>query len=94
VRDTGPLPTGTYDIGPLIPTYTYPIGYNGMPLTPRPTNYMCDPEAAGHHERPRDNFWIHGNNAVNDASNGCIVIAYSYRRAIDDRGGGNLIVVP
>jgi hypothetical protein len=67
---SGPLPQGTYTIGPL-QTYTTTTGktlYNAMYLTPVAGNFMGNP--------PRGGFLIHGPhpNDNHDSSNGCPVI--------------------
>lgn len=73
VKNKGPLPRGTYTIGPA---FSHPKTKAWtMRLTPYPENKMCE----------RDGFLIHGDNSsgLSDASNGCIVLILPYRKLID-----------
>jgi hypothetical protein len=76
VRMVGPLPRGTYRIGPLIPRHPK-AGVNVIRLTPVDPSKMFG----------RDGFLIHGNNKTNDASNGCIIAAPAVRLEIAKAGG-------
>jgi RHS repeat-associated protein len=69
-RSVGPLPRGDYTVGE-----SFRHGHAGpgtRRLTPVPGNNMED----------RDGFLIHGNNAANDASNGCVILPPRCRSAI------------
>jgi hypothetical protein len=84
VHDVGPLPQGTYTIGP---EHNNPhTGPATMNLTPDPANNMAG----------RDAFRIHGDNARGDqsASNGCIVLPRNARDNINNGGDNTLVVVP
>ena len=77
----GPIPEGTYDIGP---GHRSPnTGPNTMNLTPQP----------GTDTYGRDLFRIHGDNAQNDASHGCIIANPSIRNAINNSSDKVLQVV-
>jgi hypothetical protein len=83
VRDTGPLPQGTWRILPP----QHPVGHLGplaMPLEP----------VAGEMFR-RDDFLIHGDSTARNrtASTGCIVLAMDIRRLILDSGDTELTVI-
>lgn len=70
VQGVGPIPQGTYQIGQA---YDHPhLGLCVMNLEPR----------SGTNTFGRSLFRIHGNNAENDASHGCIVIEPATRRLI------------
>jgi hypothetical protein len=58
---TGPIPQGTYSIGP--PYFNPKTGPTTMNLDPLP----------GTNTFGRSAFRIHGNNATDDASEGCII---------------------
>src|SRR5450631_2642024 len=63
VKDRGPIPPGVYKIEK--PAYTHPVeGPYVMNLIPQPGTSCFD----------RSGFHIHGNNARNDASHGCIIL--------------------
>lgn len=79
VRNTGPIPTGEYAIGPA---QRHPSkGPVCMRLTP-----------VGHDAQGRSGFLIHGNNAQNDASQGCIIADPIIRNRIASSGDKRLIV--
>lgn len=79
VRSTGPVPTGEYAIGPA---YHHPTkGALCMRLTP-----------IGHDALGRSGFLIHGNNAQNDASQGCIIADRTIRNRIALSGDTRLVV--
>lgn len=59
---TGPIPRGRWTIG--APYDSKNVGPYALPLTPD-----------GHDAHGRSAFRIHGNNAANDASHGCIIIS-------------------
>lgn len=67
----GPLPQGQYTIGNPF-NYTGGTGPYSMRLTPNSANDMFG----------RNGFLIHGNNAINDASHGCIVCPLATRQLI------------
>ncbi len=74
VPRVGPIPKGRYRIGP---PYQHPhLGPCVMNLDP-----MDGTDTHG-----RDLFRIHGNNAQNDASLGCIILGPAIRRQIADSG--------
>lgn len=83
----GPLPRGSYTIGP---PKNGPTDYS-LPLVPSIGNDMCNP--------PRDNFLIHGDRnqepprAPNVASEGCIILSPVVRRKIWESGDRELLVV-
>lgn len=66
----GPLPRGTYTVGPSF-MHAH-AGPGTRRLTPDPSNDM----------HGRAGFLIHGDNARHDASNGCIIAPPDCRRAI------------
>ena len=76
----GPIPRGTYDIG---------ASYRHSVLGPVVMN--LDPVA--HNARGRTHFRIHGDNASNDASEGCIVLPPNVRRLIEGSADRRLEVV-
>ena len=69
--NVGPIPRGNYAIGtPVpVPNHAPPV----FPLTP-----------VGHDAHGRSGFLIHGNNVHNDASRGCIILDYPYRRLLEE----------
>ncbi|SEB76385.1 Protein of unknown function [Rhizobiales bacterium GAS188] len=81
VRGVGPLPCGSYTVGPPGPG---PSPYS-LALTPDPTNDMCG----------RSGFLIHGDSLQHpgDASDGCIILKISERSAIVATGLKTLVVV-
>lgn len=81
VRNVGPIPTGNYNVG---------TGYAGGHTGPQTLN--VDP-APGTDTLGRDGFRIHGNNARNDASQGCIIMPRNVRDTISNAGGATLRVV-
>ena len=65
----GPIPRGRYKIGkPYFHPRLGPLTFNLEPM--------------GHSACNRTDFRIHGNNAANDASQGCIVLGRSLRSFI------------
>jgi RHS repeat-associated core domain len=76
----GPLPQGSYTVGTGSNSKT--MGPNAIPLTPNAGNNMCN----------RSGFYIHGNNAANDASSGCIIMGPGTRNTITNNGGGTITV--
>ena len=82
--DVGPIPQGTYDIGPQ--RYSPRTGPGVMDLTPRPGTDTFE----------RDFFQIHGDNPCRcqSASTGCIVLSPNTRRMINNSGDRELRVVP
>ncbi|SRR5579885_2793593 len=81
VPNVGPIPPGTYTIGE---PHTSPnTGPYTMALDPTP-----DTNTFG-----RSEFRIHGNNAADDASHGCIILPPDARHAIWESGDHSLVVV-
>lgn len=80
LRNRGPIPRGRYTIGP--PHQSARTGPHVLNLRPN-----------GHNALGRTDFQIHGNNATNDASNGCIILGPAIRRQISSSGDTTLIVV-
>jgi hypothetical protein len=80
----GPLPRGTYTIGPVVPDGGH-MGPYVLPLTPWPVNNMFG----------RSGFFIHGDTPSRDhsASNGCIVLDRSWRTMIAQSGDATLVVI-
>lgn len=93
VRNVGPIPRGKYTIGPFFDdpskpaTATTPAHSGKGPivchLIPDSSNEM----------RGRAGFMIHGNNATNDASHGCIIFARLLRELVRDSKDTGLTVV-
>lgn len=81
VVDQGPIPQGTWHIGP---TYNHNnLGPNTMNLTP-----------IGHTAHGRTLFRIHGSNPESNASQGCVILGPALRQQIADSGDDELVVVP
>jgi len=81
VASVGPIPQGLYTIGPL---HNSPnTGPNVMNLTPN-----------GHNAQGRTDFQIHGNNATNNASHGCVVMPPAARQQVSSSLDHQLNVVP
>ena len=82
VSGKGPLPRGTYTIGPAF--YHHKSKAYTMRLTPFIENQMCG----------RDGYMIHGNNAAHplDASDGCIIVALHERKLINESTDKILVV--
>jgi hypothetical protein len=79
--DVGPIPPGFYQIG--LP-YQHPTeGPCVMNLTP----------IDGTNDFGRSAFHIHGNNVINNASKGCIILGPSIRQAIANSGDNELKVI-
>jgi RHS repeat-associated protein len=84
VPNVGPIPQGTYTIGPA---HNNPhTGPDSMNLTPDPNNNMAG----------RDAFLMHGDNGRGDhsASNGCIIMPHAVRNQVDANDDRTLVVVP
>jgi hypothetical protein len=79
-KSVGPIPRGRYGIGK--PHDSAKTGKYVMDLTP-----------VGHDAEKRTAFQIHGNNAKNDASHGCIILGKSTREVIGTGGVTTLEVV-
>lgn len=79
--NVGPIPSGQWHIGPAANSPN--TGPNTITLTP-----------AGHNAHGRTNFRIHGNNAANNASHGCIIMPPAVRQQIIDSLDMILNVVP
>lgn len=82
VINKGPLPRGTYTIGPAF--YHKRTKAYTMRLTPYPENQMCG----------RDGFLIHGNSGDHplSASNGCIILGLNGRITINKSTDKILVV--
>lgn len=84
VRKVGPVPRGTYTIGPA--HNNAHTGALSMVLTPNPGNNMCG----------RGDFLIHGDNSrkpPRSSSEGCIVLPGPIRQKINATPGRKLVVV-
>jgi hypothetical protein len=83
VHDVGPIPEGTYEIGPPHDTDTH--GPHVMSLTP----------VNGTDTFGRDGFLIHGDSAAHPgaASHGCIIMSRLVRDAIGGSGDTQLEVL-
>jgi len=81
VKNTGPIPKGTYSIGAAYTDATK--GPVVMRLTP----------SGGQDMHGRDAFLIHGDNARNDASEGCIILSRAIRDQISASSDRTLSVV-
>jgi Protein of unknown function (DUF2778) len=79
--DVGPVPVGQYTIESAIDSDK--LGPCVMSLTP----------AVGDEMYGRSGFFIHGNNAANDASHGCIILGPSIRRMIASSADRTLVVI-
>ncbi len=79
----GPLPRGTYNIGPVLADGGH-LGTFVLPLTPWPVNQMFG----------RAGFFIRGDTPARDrsASNGCIVLDRQWRQMIATSNDTLLIV--
>jgi RHS repeat-associated protein len=93
IPNVGPIPQGTYTIGPqqnhviVHPDGTIVNLPGSMILTPDPSNDMGDP--------PRSGFLIHGGNMVDQTSSaGCIVLPPAVRNVIANSGDDILKVKP
>jgi hypothetical protein len=84
--DVGPIPAGTYKIGPAIDPPDH-LGPMAMPLT---VVAFANPDI------DRSGFFWHGDNVQHDqsASHGCIVSPPNVRQEPYDSGDDDLIVVP
>lgn len=81
VMDMGPIPEGFYLIGAA---YEHPrLGPLTMNLIPDIDNQMFG----------RTDFRIHGDNAIHDASEGCIVIEHGVRLRLSQSTDRRLLVV-
>ena len=86
VEGVGPIPAGTYKIGPARDPIDH-LGPIALPLTVvRFANPALD----------RSGFFIHGDNAAADhsASDGCIVDGLAGRQLIDASSDDDLEVIP
>lgn len=75
----GPIPRGRYNIGR--PHRSARTGPHVMNLTPM-----------GHDANGRTNFQIHGTNATNNASEGCVILPRNIREQISNSGDADLTV--
>lgn len=88
VPDVGPLPQGTYTIGPFADDPV--VGLFAAALTPAPENEMYG----------RAGFFIHGMDeedavdGTHTSSHGCIVLGRPIRQMVADSGDAELEVVP
>jgi hypothetical protein len=83
-QNVGPIPTGTYTIGPPHTPVDH-LGPLALPLYPDPTNQMFG----------RFGFFMHGDNqfANHSASNGCIIMRPEFRSQVASSDDKTLIVV-
>jgi hypothetical protein len=84
-ENVGPLPQGTYDIGPARADGGH-MGPFVLPLTPRPENTMFG----------RSAFFMHGDKIAgppHTASDGCIIMSRGTRNAVASSGDTTLVVV-
>lgn len=83
LKDQGPIPMGTYRIGPPQDTVTH--GPFVLPLEPDPSNLMWG----------RSGFLIHGDSVAKPgtASQGCIIMARGVREEVWSSGDRTLDVV-
>lgn len=79
--NVGPIPQGQWSIGTA---YNHP--------TKGPTVMALSP--VGHNALGRTAFLIHGNNATNNASEGCIIMVPAIRQQIANSGDNVLTVTP
>lgn len=70
VSDAGPIPRGSYSIGP--PRDDEQMGPFALPLEPHPDNEMYG----------RFGFYCHGDNETHDASTGCVILSRACREEI------------
>lgn len=70
VANAGPIPAGQYQIGQAFNSQN--TGPNAIPLTP-----------VGHNAHGRTAFQIHGNNSINNASTGCVIMSPLYANGTD-----------
>ena len=81
VANHGPIPQGQWTVGTA---FNHPQkGPTVMSLTP-----------VGHNALGRSGFLIHGNNATNNASQGCIILGPALRQQISNSGDTTLTVGP
>jgi len=80
-HDIGPCPRGIYDVENAEDDPK--MGPLTMRLTPDKFNEM----------HGRAGMAIHGNNAVNDASHGCIILPRAVRQMISDSKDRTLVVI-
>jgi hypothetical protein len=80
-KGIGPIPQGGYRIGlGFTDIHKGPVV---MRLTPDAANVMFG----------RAGFLIHGNNAANDASEGCIILGHATRVTVDQSADKRLLVM-
>jgi hypothetical protein len=80
-KGIGPIPQGGYRI-----SASYSDPHKGpvvMRLTPDAANVMFG----------RAGFLIHGNNAANDASEGCIILGHATRLTVEQSADKRLLVI-
>lgn len=80
VKDVGPIPRGTYKIGP-------------EKASPSPVSLILTADNPNYCTPPRDGFLIHGDNSTGTASTGCIILSRSTRESIRDSNDNRLKVV-
>lgn len=81
VKNVGPIPQGSYTIGP---------DYDDEHLGPCVMHLDPTPET---NTFGRSLFRIHGNDAQNDASHGCVILGPTVRHAIADSDDNVLEVI-
>jgi hypothetical protein len=84
IQNVGPIPQGTYDIGPQRNSRN--TGPAILPLTPQTNTNTFG----------RNNFQIHGDNRGGNqsASHGCVILNRNTRDQISNSGDNTLTVVP
>lgn len=82
VKNIGPIPCGEYTIGKAIDHLK--LGPVALPLIPSRFNEM----------HGRGDFYVHGNNAQNDASEGCIIQDRTVRLMLSQSEDRRLVVIP
>lgn len=82
-ENVGPTPRGTWEIGAVVP------GARTGPISIRIRHVGGETFPA---TRDRGTFLIHGDNRINDASEGCLILGPVQRQVLVDHGGGTLHV--
>jgi len=80
VKNVGPIPRGSYDIGP-------------EKASPSPVTLVLAADDPNYCNPPRDGFLIHGDNSTGTASTGCIILSRRTRERIRDSADDRLKVV-
>jgi hypothetical protein len=83
IPKTGPIPKGEYTFGLPEEAHSH-LGPYAIPIHPKPGNSMLG----------RSGFFLHGDDAEHDASEGCIIKSpKSARKLVWESGDHDLIVV-